>query len=143
MSRQENLGGQFAGEFVVLRDAKELRGRDRELIMASALSAQSIFERVPEEERDPKPGETDAERNTRLNAWIAATPLSIEESLALMGLRRRCAGGPVGKLVLLRASPDHQHRRGPACGPVRCPSGTHRTGQPHGADGHDGLLAHA
>jgi hypothetical protein len=71
------------GTVIVLRDLTELRGRDRNLLKASAIAAQSAIEKLGLEEVAPAEGESDEDYAKRIGKLQSDAHLSIYEGLAL------------------------------------------------------------
>lgn len=71
-----------------IKDRGDLRGRDSKLIKASALAAQNVLAKIPEEAR-PKPGEDPKEAGDRMQKYLEEHPLDLtaEEGMLLLDMK--------------------------------------------------------
>lgn len=71
-----------------IKDRKDLRGRDSKLIKASALAAQNVLAKIPEEAR-PKPKEDEKVAAERMNKYLTEHPIQMTpaEGMQLLDLK--------------------------------------------------------
>ncbi len=80
---------EIPGGTALLRESKELRGRDRNLVKAAAMAAADALAKMPEEvQKGKQDDESDEDAAVRLAAAMADVHLTWQESLSLLELRQ-------------------------------------------------------
>jgi hypothetical protein len=79
---------EIPGGMAKIKDPQDLRGRDTKLIKASALAAQSVLAKIPEEAR-PKPGEDKKVAADRMQEYINKHPIDMtrEEGMRMLEMK--------------------------------------------------------
>lgn len=79
---------EIPGGTALLKDKKDLRGRDSKLIKAAALGAESALSKLPDDAR-PKPGETVEAAAERMQQYLKDHPLNMTtaEGMKLLDLK--------------------------------------------------------